>query len=350
MSSQNGLPPRGGNTGSKQPASTKKVKKKSSPFKKFMKFVAFLLIIGIIAGGGYAYYLYNQVIDAGVDKEVPKAQLAETKPMTMLLLGTDYRPDLQGYRSDVNMVISMNPNTKSATVVSLPRDLRIDLDGYKVRKLNAYYPTFKVEEKSSGISAEDEMKKMISKYMDVPIDYVSVVNFQGFRDVVDAVGGVDVTVDKNMCYRDTADGTDINLKAGPQHLDGKNALDFVRYRKSNCKPKTDESNDFERNQRQGQVLNALVGKMQSLQGIASAGKMISAVDDNMTTDVEKAQIKSIISTYWNISKENILFQPVTGEWRSPYVRVNEDELNKAKQALQDELAGKSVSGTTDTSS
>lgn len=55
---------------------------------------------------------------------------------------------------------------------------------------------------------------MMSKFFDTSIDYVTVINFQGFRDIVDALGGVDVNVDADMCYRDRADGTDINLKKG----------------------------------------------------------------------------------------------------------------------------------------
>ena len=156
------------------------------------------------------------------------------------------------------------------------------------------------------------MKEMMGKYLGVDINYTTVLNFQAFRDAINAVGGVDVTVDKNMCYRDTADNTDINLKAGDQHLDGKEALDFVRYRKSNCKPKTDESNDFDRNKRQSQVMNAMLDQMKSLGGITKIGKVISAVDKNMTTDVESEQMKNFIATYWNISTADVHFTPVTG--------------------------------------
>ena len=191
------------------------------------------------------------------------------------------------------MVASLNPETKTATIVSLPRDTRIQLDGYKSNKLNSYYPRFKAQEKTTGKNAEEQMKEMMGKYLDVDINYTTVLNFQAFRDAVNAVGGVDVTVDKNMCYRDTADGTDINLVAGAQHLDGKAALDFVRYRKSNCNPKTDESNDFDRNKRQNQVLNSMLDQMKSLGGITKISKVIGAVDKNMTTDVESEQMEKL---------------------------------------------------------
>lgn len=342
-SNSNGLPPRRKAAGTTSPSGSNNGKKKPPKKKRkrtFAKVVLSLLFICIIAGGGYLYWIYNQVAHTGIDKPVPSGMEAQSKPLTMLLLGTDNRPETGTYLSDVVMVAAMNPATKTATIVSLPRDTRIVLDGYKSNKLNAYYPRFKAQEKTSGKKAEDQMKDMMSKYLDVDINYATVLNFQAFRDGVDAVGGVDVTVDKNMCYRDTADGTDINLVAGPQHLDGKKALDFVRYRKSNCSPKTAESNDFDRNQRQNQVLNSMLDQLKSLGGITKIGKVIGAIDNNMTTDVESDQMKNLIATYWNISKEDVHYTPVTGEWKSPYVYINETELANAKQALKDTLEGK----------
>lgn len=337
---QSGLPPR--RSSGKKPVKKQKAKKKNSFLKSFLLFVLILLIVGVVAGGVYAYYISRQVeavLDTGIDKEVPKTELAEAKPLTVLLLGTDYRPKHQTYLSDVVMVATLNPNTKSATLVSLPRDTKIEIDGYHSRKLNEYYPIFKSKEKDSGASAEDEMKTLISKYMNIDIDYVVAINFQGFRDIVDELGGVNVTVDKNMCYRDNADGTNINLTAGDKHLNGDEALDFVRYRKSNCSPKTAASDDFDRNKRQNQVLRALIDQMQSFGGIAKLGNVIKAVDNNLTTDIESQQMKNLLTTYWNISKDDVKYRPVGGTWRSPYVYINEEELDEARKALKDEEDG-----------
>lgn len=277
--------------------------------------------------------------ETGTSGNVAPERSAKVKPLTMLLLGTDYRPETGTHLSDVVMLIAMNPETKSATVVSLPRDTRFELDGYKTNKLNAFYPKFLAAEKKSGISAQQEMKTMMSKYFDLPVDYVTVLNFQGFRDIVDSLGGVDVNVDANMCYRDTADGTDINLKAGPQHLNGEDALGYVRYRKSNCSPRTKASDDFDRNRRQNEVLHALIDQAKSLNGVLGAGKVIESVGKNMETDLESKQMKNILSAYWSISKENVDFVPVTGKWKNPYVYLDEGEFEQAKQALQNELAG-----------
>ena len=341
----NGLPPR--NQGDKKMPSQMKEeqpqkKKRKSPFRKFMKFLMILVILGVVAGCGYLYMIYNDVINTGTDSPVAAEDSATVKPLTMLILGTDYREETQTHLTDVVMVASMNPTTDSVTLVSLPRDTLIQLDGYSQRKLNSYYPRFRTAEKESGVSAEEEMRVMLSKYLDVDIDYVTVLNFQAFSDAVDALGGVEVNASQNMCYRDTADGTNINIKKGPQHLNGDTALDYVRYRKSNCDPKTPASDDFSRNQRQSEVLQSMIDQMKSLGGVVKIGKVVGAVSDNITTTVESDQVKNFISAYWDMSKDNVNFVPVTGTWNSPYVYINQEELNKAKEALAQELAGNHV--------
>ncbi|MBP1999196.1 LCP family protein required for cell wall assembly [Paenibacillus shirakamiensis] len=318
-------------------------KKKPSSGKRFLKLFIIILVIAGLALGLYFANLWltaDKVIkETGISKPVPQENSAQVKPLSMLLLGTDYRPETGTHLTDVMMVIAFNPKTKSATIVSLPRDTRFKAKGYGTNKINSLYPSILAETKDT-VKAGDTMKQLIGDYFDLKIDYATVLNFQGFRDVVDALNGVNVNVDMDMCYRDTADGTDINLKKGAQLLPGKEALDYVRYRKSNCHPKTKGSDDFDRNRRQNEVLHALLDQAKSFNGIMGATGVIQAVGKNMDTDLESEQMKNMISTYWNISKENVQFMPVTGEWKSPYVYINDDELTKAKQALQDELSGK----------
>jgi polyisoprenyl-teichoic acid--peptidoglycan teichoic acid transferase len=353
MSTRNSsLPPRSNGRQSnnrKQPdrPGPKKAKKKRGFFARLGRMILMLFIIAVLVAAGYLAYLYFKldqgVLDTGVDKPVAPEQSAKVKPLTMLLLGTDNRPEHPSNLTDVIMVVSLNPDTDSATIVSLPRDTYVELDGYKRNKINAYYKNFKEQEKNSGISAEDEMKTMLGKYLDVDVDYVTILDFQAFRDVVDALNGVNVNISADMCYTDSVDGTDINLKEGPAKLNGDEALDYVRYRKSNCSPKTAGSDDFDRNKRQSEVLHSMIDKMQTLGGVAKIGGILDAVDSNMKTDIERDQLKAMIAEYYKISKANVEFKPVTGTWNSPYVYINEEELEAAKESLQNRLAGAEVS-------
>lgn len=352
-----GLPPRSGGSRSAKPAEAPTVrrsaggsggsggngggrpagKKKKSGAKRFWTIFVVLLILLVVAAGLYFGWVYQKSKAIGTGGEPAKP--ADSQPIAMALLGTDFRTETDSHLTDVVMVAVMNPKTNTATVVSLPRDTRVELEGYKVRKVNAYYPAFLAQEKQGEGEAKEAMQRMLGKYFDIPIDYVTVVNFQSLRDIVDALGGVQVDVMMDMCYKDTVDETDINLKAGPQTLDGKDALDYVRYRKTNCSPPTAPSDDFSRNQRQQQVIGAIMDKVQSFNVLTKSGSLIDAVADNTDTDLENKQILNLVKTYWDIPKENITFPKVTGTWKSPFVHISDSELAAAKQALQDELAG-----------
>jgi len=167
---------------------------------------------------------------------------------------------------------------------------------------------------------------------------VAVVDFQTFVDVVDAYGGLVIDVDQNMCHRDFADGTFINLKKGVQHLDGKRTLDFVRYRMSlNCSPKTKESNDFERNARQQQVISKLADKMTTPQGILKLPQVFEAVSKNVRTDIPTAQIESMIKTYVKIDLNRIEYVHLEGLWDGRYVRLADKDVNMTSERLKAQL-------------
>lgn len=355
MNAQTSLPPRSGSRKAERGKAPKPKKRKK--FRWGMFFLSLFLLV-LLAAASFIGYLIWETKDAigdisidqididasgGQIKDVPPAQSVKEKPTAMLLFGVDSRPKLGSLNTDVLMVAAFNPNTKSAVVVSIPRDTRIDLDGYKVHKANAYYARFYQSARSEGLKgdaaeldARRELKQLFGLFFGIPIDYSAKVNFQGFSDVVDALGGIEVNVDQNMKYVDNADGTVIDLRAGLQTLNGDQALDFVRYRKSN-NGETRESSDFERNTRQTEVVGALIDKMKSLGGISKLGSVIDAVGNNLSMDMPSKEIERLMVTYFGISRSDIQFIPLEGTWRSPYVYLDEAKLAEAKAALQAKL-------------
>ncbi len=329
-------------------AAHKKQPKKKRGFRwgRFFFLVFFLILLAAALFLGYLFLETKDAIqvistdnDNGEITVVPKTESVKVKPFAMLLMGVDTRVKTGGMNTDVMMVAAFNPATKSAVVVSIPRDTRIELDGYRTRKANSYYARFlgsAREEGLEGFAAESEargdMKELFGQFFDIPVAYTTIVNFQGFRDVVDALGGVEVNVDMDMRYVDNADGTNINLTAGFQKLDGGQTLDFVRYRKSNAG--TDESSDFERNARQSEVLGALTDRMKSLGGVSKLGKVIEAVGNNMEMDMPAKEIENMMMTYFGIDRSGIQFIPLEGTWRSPYVYLDDAKLAEAKAALK----------------
>ncbi|HEX7056968.1 MAG TPA: LCP family protein [Bacilli bacterium] len=294
-----------------------------------------------LAGAGYAGYLYLKFDNAlenaklpGTPAEVPKPEAAAHKPITILLLGLDTRAQTGTLNTDVIMTATFNPQTKSATIVSIPRDTYFQPEGYRARKINAFYS---VAVRADKEHAPEQMKTWIGDFLGVTIDYVAIVDFKTFEDVIDAFGGIDVDVDMDMRYVDHADGTDINLRKGFQHLNGEQALDFVRYRKSNMG--TGPSSDFDRNRRQQQVLAAIVGKLKSIGGVLKLGEIFTAIGSNIKTDMPKKQVQNFLKTYIGIKNDHIRYIPLDGKWVSPYTELNPETLNMAKSALQEELRG-----------
>ncbi|BBI34699.1 LCP family protein [Cohnella abietis] len=331
-------------------------KKTKKPGKKFRWGRAVFIFIGlvIVALAIYLGYLYNvgkENIEKIADPDpksnvIPKEERAQVKPIALVLLGLDTRSETGSMNTDVMMVAAFNPKSKTATVISIPRDSDFQLDGYKKHKANGYYAAFYSkarkddslgDDKNKILGyARDETREMLSKFFEVPINYTAVIDFHGFVDVVDALGGVNVYVNKDMRYVDTVDNTDINLKKGEQKLDGEQALGFVRYRKSNRG--TAESSDFERNERQSQVLGAITDRLKSFGTVTKIDEILNAVGNNMRTDIPSVQIENMIKTYFGINRSDIRFIPLAGTWKSPYVYLDKEKLEEAKQALKEELS------------
>ncbi|PYI54612.1 LCP family protein [Paenibacillus flagellatus] len=303
----------------------------------FLKVLLFIIVLILLAVLGYAAYLYYK-IDSAIDQvgapaSAPVTKPVDANPVTVLVLGVDTRPKSGSLNTDVIMVASLNPARKTASVVSIPRDTLIKQSGYSQGKANSYYAAFHNANKST---ADAKTKTLFGKVLGVPIDYVAKIDFKGFEEIVDKLGGLTLDVDMNMCYIDKEDGTEIKLKKGTQTLNGDETLDFVRYRKGNCQNAAD-SNDIERNERQQQVIGAMIGKLKSLDGLLKLGTVIEAAGGNVETDIPSSQIKSFIRTYMGIDRDKINYVHLEGEWQSPYIVVRTDEWKKAQSALQQQL-------------
>lgn len=328
-------------------------KKTGKKPKLFLRILGFILLLIVLITTAYAGYI-NYKLDGMLNKvsiakspqsgETSSAPVALDKPITILMMGMDTRKQTNTLNTDVIMVAVLNPKTRSASVLSIPRDTYIRLKGFPRGKANALYGHGEIERiraerdhETITVDGPSYAKEAFGKFLDLPIDYYVTVDFDGFRGVIDALDGIEVNVDQDMRYVDDADGTNINLRKGLQVLDGKNALDFVRFRKSNRGGP--QSNDIERNARQQLVLTAVLDKMKSFDGLMKLGQMIDVAGDHLRTDVPSEQIKALFKTYSTVDRNNIHFMAIKGEWKSPYIIVDSGELNKKKAALEAEWTG-----------
>ena len=315
--------------------------KRMHPVLKTFLIIALIIILAGAGYAGYTYFKFDNMLGKISSALTGDDDTSSNDPKVILLLGLDTREETRSLNTDVIMVASLNPKTQAVSILSLPRDLYMKPEGYKARKANAYYS---IAQRQKDQPPDELVKELFGDFLDIKIDYVTVITFKTFEDIIDELGGIKVDVDMNMCHIDTADGTNIQLKKGNQVLDGKNALDFVRYRHSTrkCSVPTAESSDAERNERQQLVLKAMVDKMTSFGGMLKLGNVFDALGNNLKTDTPKDQLRSLILSYATMSKENITFIPLPGEWRSPYIRVNDTDMDKAKQMLKAGLAGDNV--------
>ncbi len=324
------LPPR-----ASKAVKVSKRKKKRPILRAFLTICLTILIAAIC----YGVFIFNQAgkmikeISAGTSEVVAETEKADVKAQTILVLGLDARNGIGTMNTDVIMVVSLNPDDKAATIVSIPRDTYIKPSNYRNGfKANAFYA---IEHNDDEEAALDNVKQVFSEFLDIHIDYVSIVNFSTFEDIIDELGGIWVDVDMDMRWVDNADGTDINLTAGYQKMNGKDALDFVRYRQSNRG--TAPSSDFERNQRQQQVIKAMVDQLKSFDVVFKVTGIFNAVGKNIETDIPAEQIVNFIKTYASIRSDSIEYIPIEGTWESPYIYLNEEQFNSAKLKLKQRL-------------
>jgi LCP family protein required for cell wall assembly len=321
-------------------------KKKKFKWGKFIVVLLVSILIPLMAYGAFYAYKVNQTFDQITAPSGPlkEKELAKNKPLTILLLGKDSRPETSTLNTDVIMCVTMNPDTHKVTVVSLPRDTRLDISDYSEdHKANWFYAAAYNDsrrnyssEKARKAYINNEVKHVFGETFQVPIDYIVMVDFNTLKDIVDAVGGVKVTVKQAMRYVDPTDGTNIDLKPGTQVLDGKNALDFVRYRKSNRG--TAGTDDSDRNKRQQQVIRAILKKVKSPDTLLRGKGILNAVKNNVQTDIPKQQMFSIIKTYiGNTPNKNIEFISLYGVWISPFVEIAQQDFDNARAKLKARL-------------
>lgn len=213
---------------------------------------------------------YNvEKVDQEITPDPPKWEGKE--PVNILLMGVDARGLTEGEipRSDTMLVASLNPVSKKISLFSLLRDTYTDIPGYGRDRIN----TAITHGPNVAMQAAGDL-------LGIPIQYYIYTDFQGFIELVDAVGGVDFEVEKDMKYTSKADKHeyDIDLKQGMQHLDGEKALMYVRFRH-------DALSDFSRTERQRELLKAIADKMQTTTSIAKLPSILNEVNPYIDTNL-----------------------------------------------------------------
>lgn len=247
-------------------------------------------VIGALAViiGAAAYYftaVYNQIDNfqkKGSDSPFYNLQPTEVKVpeppkwegkerVNILLMGVDARGLQKGEipRSDTMLVASLDPVTKKGYLFSIMRDTYTAIPEYGSDRIN-----------TAITHGPNTAMQAVSDLLGIPIQYYVYTDFQGFIELVDAVGGVDFYVEKDMHYTSNADKHeyDIDLKKGHQHLDGNTALQYVRFRH-------DAMSDFSRTERQRNFLKAVADKLKQTTSIMKLPSILEKVNPYIDTNL-----------------------------------------------------------------
>lgn len=266
-------------------------------------------LLVVLIGAGVALALYVKNIDDRLrDDDVVNDTLIEQldqvepqEPFYMLLLGVDksagredeWGNDTSNFRSDTIILTRVDPPAQKVTLVSIPRDTLVDMGENGQRKINDAY----------ALGGAAYMTEVVANFADVKISHYAEVDFEQLTSIVDAIGGIEVTLP--VAVHDEL--AEIDLPAGTQTINGTQALGLCRARHA-----YDEygGGDFYRAANQRMVIGAIVKKVLQLDLITMT-TTVSELADSVTTDLNALEILSLVGQFRNLDADNDIYSGQT---------------------------------------
>ncbi|RXV49252.1 LytR family transcriptional regulator [Enterococcus faecalis] len=284
--------------------------------------VLFLTVVGM---GAKLYWDVSKSMDKTYEtverSKKSQVNLNNKEPFSVLLLGIDTGDDgrVEQGRSDTTIVATVNPRDKQTTLVSLARDTYVDIPGQgKQDKLNHAY----------AFGGASLAMDTVENYLNIPINHYVSINMAGLKELVNAVGGIEVN--NNLTF--SQDGYDFTI--GKISLDGEQALSYSRMRYE------DPNGDYGRQERQRKVIEGIVQKVLSLNSVSNYQEILTAVSDNMKTDLSFDDMKKIAldyrSAFGKVKQDQLQGTGFMQDGVS-YQRVDEQELTRVQQELKNQL-------------
>lgn len=238
----------------------------------------------------------------------------DTDRINILLLGIGGKNHEGGTLTDTIMVASLQPSTQKVAMVSIPRDLTVPVEGMGWRKINSINALAEKENPGSGSMA---VSQAVSDLLDIPIDYYFLIDFTGFKTVIDELGGVKVYVENTLddysypvlgkedAYPYESRFEHLHVEKGWQQMDGSLALKFARSRHGI----NGEGSDFARAKRQQKIIEATKDKLISINTLfkpKTVGNLLTAVETNMDTNLKLWEMIKLWDMFGDTKQENII--------------------------------------------
>lgn len=289
-----------------------------------------VLVIGLIGVAAKLYFDVSNSINEtyqSVERDREDrlrendVDLSQQESFSVLLMGID-TGDLgrveQG-RSDTMMVATISPQDNQTTVVSIGRDSYVDIVGHGTTdKINHAY----------AFGGPAMAMNTVEKFLDIPIDHYVSINMAGLKELVDAVGGIEV--DNEITF--SQDGFDFAI--GRTSLNGEQALAYSRMRYE------DPNGDYGRQERQRKIVEGIAKKVLSLDGITQYQTILNAVEQNMKTDMSFDDMRTLAfnyrSAFQTIKQDQLQGEGFMQDGIS-YQRVSDEELARVQKELKAQL-------------
>ncbi len=309
---------------------SRRAQRSSAPLK-----IAGVLFIGLFLCGAFffGYQIYDTVREAVIamglpeignlpvisaapqPTQAPAPNIAAGERVNVLVMGTDCRPiDKHVCRTDTMMIVSLDSKTSTAGVITIPRDLYVPIPGVgdnRINTANYYGELYKYPGGGPALA-----KKTVEYNFGRRIHYYVLGDFNGFRRVIDTLGGIDVDVPKPIndpTYPDENFGfSPLYIPAGRLHMDGELALKYARTRH--------QDGDFGRSKRQIQVILAARDKALRLDLLPKLPTLVQSLWGTVETDLKPQEVIALAQSAAKVKTENIktgtIDQTMTVEFRT----------------------------------
>jgi polyisoprenyl-teichoic acid--peptidoglycan teichoic acid transferase len=274
-------------------------------------------LAGMVMGIALIYYAHHGgrgTIGAVLN---PAGEFPGQQSINVLIMGIDENwtekdmPFTKSARTDTLFVVRFDLATQRAYLLSIPRDSRVRIAGTNHwGKINGAFTTGGVQ----------RSLQTVSNFLGVPLDYYVVLKMDATRSLVDSIGGVDINVEKDMNYDDSWGHLHIHLTRGPQHLNGEQAVGYIRFRH-------DREGDFGRIRRQQQLLHAITQRLKSPVMLPRLPSIMETFQQSVATNFSRSQLMALAQLFKNLSPTQIV---------SAYIPGTDERISNVEFLIPDE--------------
>ncbi|MFZ5648386.1 MAG: LCP family protein [Bacillota bacterium] len=262
-------------------------------------FAVVMVIAFMTVGGLLAAWHFSDIDFTGFINDTPGEPSAFKGRINVLALGVDAREGEKMARADTIMLVSVDTEKNQMSILSIPRDTRVRVPGHGWEKINS----------TTLFGGPSLAMKTVSDLVGIRVDKYVMTNYEGFKDIVDALGGVTIDVKERMYHYDPQDGGiyTIDLKPGVQRLDGDKALQFVRYRGYAL-------GDISRAEQQQKFLTALVDEVLQPSTVVKLPSLVSSISKAVQTNLSIGEMKKLALAAAKMNNASLVTQTLPGKF------------------------------------